>query len=336
MAHDERLSRRGEFNHQVLTGIFDPVLEDGAHRTTYFGLQLEGSWPYGALRTESGKLYVLMRKVVGRTTTYLLIQTSGEGGLRIDPRSFERCAHGGRVLRRLLDDCDEYTGIEAPGRPRFKLKLGRDEFSWVESDVLSIEGKRIAPGWHLYVPWREGGGSGPQGGVYYTSICYTADGEILGEKASGFFILDQSYLPHGVDWNDPDNLVWSHLQRAWVVFANGYDDGTFEWGHFSWGTERFTFGVVSGNKNERIVESLDVDLTTEWSGDGYASRLLYDFGGGERWEFIADPEGRFIDFSAWNKMIWRGQAGLVQREGETRSPVRSMAWQEIFPDRLRP
>ncbi len=334
MSNKKRLPRKGDFNGKVLTGIFDPMPEDGVHRTTYFGLQLEGSWPYGALRSDSGKVYVLMRKVIGQTTTYLLIQTEGEGGLRIDPRSFERCAHGGRVLRRLKDNYDEYSGIEGPGRPRFKLQLGRDVFSWEESDVLSIRGKRIAPGWHLYTPWREESGNGVQGGVYYTSVCYTADGEIFGEKVSGFFIIDQSYLPHGVDWNDDDNLVWARLQRAWAVFANEYEDGAMEWGHFAWGADYFKFGVVTGNKKDLIVESLDVNLTTEWGDGGYVSRLIYDLGGKEQWEFIADPNGGFIDLSAWTR-IWRGQSGLVQRVGESRKPVRWMAWQEVFPDRLR-
>jgi hypothetical protein len=38
------------------------------------------------------------------------------------------------------------------------------------------------------------------------------------------------------------------------VFANEYEDGVFEWGHFSYGTERFDFATVTGSKWARIVE----------------------------------------------------------------------------------
>lgn len=327
-------SRKGDFCGQPLVGIFDPVVEDSTHRSSYFGLPLEGSWPYGVLRTESGKEYALMRKIIGQTTTYLMIQTTGEGGLRMDPRTFSLCQHGGRVLRRMKGQYDEYFGVEGPGdRPGFKLRMGYEDFIWEEKGVLRLQGKRTLPGWHVYTPWREGDGNGQQGGLYYTSVCYAADGEIFGEKASGFFVLDQSYLPQGVDWNDMENRIWGYYQQAWAVWANEYEDGAMEWGHFSFGADRFRFGTVI-NQDGMIVDSHQVELKMEWADNGYIRRLVYDFGGNDQWEFIAAPNGHFVEFSEWVK-IWRGHSGVVQRVGETRKIVRRMGWQEIFPERLK-
>ncbi len=334
MQNKERLPRKGDFGGQPLLGIFEPVAEDSTHRVSYFGLPLEGTWPYGVLRTDSGKEYALMRKITWQTTNYLIIQISGEGGLRLDPRTFSHCQHGGRVLRRLKNGYDEYVGVEGPGnRPGFKLRMGDDDFYWEEKGILRLQGKRTLPGWHVYVPWREEKGTGQQGGLYYTSVCYTADGEIFGEKISGFYIIDQSYLPQGIDWNDFENLIWGYYQQAWAVWANEYEDGTMEWGHFSWGADRFKFGTVI-NSDGMIVDSHHSELKTEWADNGYVRRLIYDFGGNDQWEFITAPNGRFVEFSDWSR-VWRGHSGVVQRVGETRKPLRWMGWQEVFPKRLK-
>src|SRR5215218_8204775 len=68
------LPRAGDFSSSALVGVYDPVPEDQTHRKQYFGLSLDAAWPYGGLQTESGKRYLLLRKITYQTTNYLFIQ----------------------------------------------------------------------------------------------------------------------------------------------------------------------------------------------------------------------------------------------------------------------
>lgn len=330
----EVLPRKGSFATMPLFGPFDPVVADSGFQTGYFGLQLDGTWPYGGVRTESGKQYALLRKVTMETTNYLVILGSDGTAMRLDPRSGTDVMRGGFVKRSARDGYNLIEGSEGAGRPGFDVKLGYDDFSWTEKGVLSFSGKRFAPGSHIYVPWREEEPNGTPGGCYYTSVCYLAEGEIFGERAKGFFIVDQDYLVPGLEWNDDRNLIWSQLQLAWVVFATEWDDGTIEWGHISAGFDKFKFGSVYSNKSPVVVETRNVSLSTDWGGpDGYAKRLKYDFDGGEqKWEFVTAADGKFSDLHY--PQNWHGACGIVRRVGERRKPVRWFAWQETFPEKL--
>jgi len=334
------LPRAGDFGSSALVGVYDPLPEDQTHRKGYFGLALDAAWPYGGLQTESGKRYLLLRKITSQTTNYLFIQVEGPRSVEIDRRCFEKCLFGGTVKRRMENGYDVYDGKLAPlpGMPAFQLRIGHQDFSWVEDGVLSITGKRFAPAWHAYVPWRENGGAGEAGGCYYTSGCWTAEGEIFGEKARGFFILDHDYLPQGIDWNDDNDLIWSKLQQSWAVFATEWDDGTLEWGHFAKGWGDFQFATVSSNRADLELYSQDVQTDLQWSADGWTERIEFTFNQREKWEFVTAPNGRFEEasglFSALNQTDWRGHSGLMQRVGEKRKPLRHIAWQEVFPQRL--
>lgn len=321
----ENLPRRGDFGAQPLAGLFNPVMEDGSHLASYFGLMLEGSWPYGVLRAESGTVYALLRKVVGLTTRGLYIQRSGEDGLHIDPACFT-AASGGKVARNLRDGVDFYESSQYPGGPGFTVELGSDHFEWEESGgLVRLEGTIAGPGFHVYTPW-------PGGGSYYTSLAYRAQGQIMGEEVTGFVGMDQSYLPHGIDWNE--SPIWNRLQGAWIVFANEYHDGSVEWGHISHGAERFTFATIGDGTGSLLADTTKVSSVVEFSGlsRGFVDRIVYDCDG-DAWEFVKEPAGDMLDFSA-ARPGWFGQVGRVGRVGETRTRRRWWAWQEVFPSRL--
>lgn len=331
------LPRRGDFGSQPLVGLFDPAPGDGTHRSTYFGMPLDAAWPYGALYTDSGKLYILMRRIVMQTTNYLMIGGATPQGQLLERDLMGKVQWGAMVKRFMDGSTDVYKGA-MPGRPGFEFRNGTDEFSWVEDGVLSLKGKAFAPAWHTYVPWREDKGAGTQWGCYYTSRCWKADGEINGEKVKGFVMLDQDYLPPGIEWNDNINLIWSKLQEMWGVFATEYDDGTIEWGHFCKGFGDFQFGTVSSNRNDLELSSRVVDAKVGWGDGGFVKRIDWTFDGREKWEFVTAPDGNFVEMAALlnkvNGTEWRGHAGTMLRVGEKRKVVRSMAWQEVFPMRL--
>lgn len=320
------LPRKGDFDHQVLTGLFRPVLEDSTHRATYFGLVLEGTWFYGLVKTESGKEYALLRKVVGRTTRGMIIQASADDGLRIDPRGY-RAASGGVVKRALTDEYDLFAGLQYPDGPSFETRIGTDRFWWSEPGTLDLQGDVLGPGFHVYVTDQS---EVPHGGCYYTSLAYRAEGTVFGERVSGYFATDQSYLPHGSDWND--SIIWTRLQGAWAVFANEFEDGSVEWGHFSRGADRFEFAIVSDGK-DTTVDARTVRAKVEYKPNGFVDRILYELGDGSAWEFATAPTGDMVDFSA-ARPGWRGQSGTALRVGETRRLKSHWAWQEVFPDRI--
>lgn len=319
------LPRRGDFGARVLCGAFDPVLEDGTHRASYFGLVLEGSWPYAVVTGETGTTYALHRNVQHRTTRGVLIQRSDGAAMRVMPESV-RAASGGRVARRLEADHDVYEGEQYPGGAAFTFRSG-EHVSWEESDgdrtFLRLEGDLLAPGFHVHTPWRGGG-------MYYTSLCWRVEGEMFGEPVSGFALLDQSYLPHGAYWND--SPVWNRLQRAWSVFANAYADGTVEFGHLSHGADGFSFGVISDAEGPILDVRDEVAVDLDWGDDGFARRVDHHLGG-QTWSFALADEGAMVDASA-ARPGWRGHVGTIRRSDDHRELVAGFGWQELFPDRL--
>ena len=332
----ESFPRRADFNHQPLVGFFRPEADQSVVTKTYFGLVLEGTWFYGILRGESGRSYAMLRKAVGYTTRDIAIMTSDDTGLRIDPRSAQ-AAIGGKVRRAFADGYDLTAGGSNRG-PNFEVRLGDNDFSWredgSEGPLLDISGTLAAPGFQVYVPWRnapgEAGAVGEPGALYYTSTPYLAQGTMLGEAVTGFFAVDQSYLPHGVDWNN--SAIWMRLQGGWNVFANEYTDGSIEWGHMSIGADRFRFVAVAFSDAE-LVNVLHVDETIDWRTDEFVDRITFDTGDGQPREFVTDPNGLMVEMSA-ARPGWSGHAGVVRRVGETRTLTRHWAWQEVFPARV--
>jgi hypothetical protein len=259
------------------------------------------------------------------TTRGLYIQRSTEDGLHIDPACF-RAASGGKVVRKLEDGIDLYVGSQHPGGPGFTVELGPERVRWEESGgLVRLEGTLAGPGFHVYTPW-------PGGAAYYTSLAYRAEGQILGEEVTGFVGMDQSYLPHGVDWNE--SPIWNRLQGAWIVFANEYEDGSIEWGHISHGAERFSFATIGDGSGALLSDTTRVSSTIEFSTPAreFVDRIVYDCDG-DLWEFVKEPAGDMVDFSA-ARPGWFGQVGRVGRVGEARPLRRWWAWQEVFPSRL--
>ncbi|WP_183407898.1 hypothetical protein [Nocardioides marmoriginsengisoli] len=332
------LPRRADFQHQPLVGFFRPEADQGAVTEQYFGLVLEGTWFYGIMRTESGQSYAMLRKAVGYTTRDIAIMASDEVGLRADPRS-RQASIGGKVERRLEDGYDVTAGGSRARGAHFEVRLGDEDFTWsetgTEGPILELSGRLAAPGFQVYVPWRtaadEAGRTGEPGALYYTSTAYLAEGTMFGEKVTGFFAVDQSYLPHGVDWNN--SAIWNRLQGGWNVFANEYDDGTVEWGHMSIGADRFRFAAVA-SQDGPVVDSRSVEASIEWRDEEFVDRIVFDVGDGRPWEFVTDANGEMVEFSA-ARPGWSGHAGVLRRVDEQRRIVRHWAWQEVFPSRVQ-
>jgi hypothetical protein len=324
----DELPRRGDFGFSPLVGNFDPVAADGAPSESYFGLTLEGSWPYGVYRADDGTLYALHRNCQGRTTRGVGLQRAapGDPGLSVMRESLH-AATGGYVSRDLVDGRDSYSSQQWPGGPSFEFAVGPDvRHREVLADgtvALDIAGDRIGPGFHVYSPWRGGG-------LYYTSLAYDAAGEFFGTPVSGFALLDQSYLAHGEYWND--SRVWNEIQIVWGVFCNRYADGDADFGHFSWGAGGFRFISVAGPLGTKALTREGVTVKVDFRADGFADEARIA-AGDEEWVFTTFDNGAMVDASA-ARPGWRGHVGSCRRAGDDRVMTKSLGWVEIFPDRL--
>ena len=333
----QNFPRRADFDHQPLVGFFRPEADQHLLHTSYFGLILEGTYFYGIMRTDGGEEFAFIRKAVTYTTRDIAIMAADESGLRVHPASAHG-AKGCKVERGYVDGRETFVGGSDRGA-NFEVQLGNQDFLWrehgAEGPLLEISGTLAAPGFQVYVPWRtaagEGGVPGESGACFYTSTPYLAEGTMLGKPVTGFFAVDHSYLPNGVGWNN--SAIWMRLQGGWNVFANEYEDGSIEWGHMSIGADRFRFVAVS-TADAALVNTLSVKSQIEWRDKEFVDRITFDVGDGQSWEFVTDPNGTMVDFSA-ARPGWSGHTGVIRRVGETRKLKRHWAWQEVFPSRVR-
>jgi hypothetical protein len=328
--------RRADFDHQPLVGFFRPEADQHLLHKSYFGLPLEGTYFYGIMRTEENEEFAFIRKAITYTTRDISIMAAEDTGLRVHATSAQG-AKGCKVERGYVDGRETFAGGLSRGA-NFEVQLGDQDFLWREQGsedaLLAISGTLAAPGFQVYVPWRtaegEGGELGESGACFYTSTPYLAEGTMLGKRVIGFFAVDHSYLPNGVGWNN--SAIWMRLQGGWNVFANEYEDGSIEWGHMSIGADRFRFVAVS-SANSVLVNSPSVQEKIEWRDEEFVDRITFDVGDGQPWEFVTDPNGKMLDFSA-ARPGWSGHTGVIRRIGETRKLKRHWAWQEVFPARV--
>lgn len=315
------MNARGDFAFQPLISAYTPRLEEMDPRATQFGMSLQAIYVYGAFRDADGALFGLIRKFVGPLTTGLGLMSVRDGGLRVDPAS-TRGARGAST-RRLSADAHTYEGQPMPGEEPFAIRVTDREMSWSEGELMSLDGVLGAPAIQIYIP------SHVESAMYASQL-YPASGTILGRSVSGFMLFDQSYMPPGIDWKD--SRVFNDLEYAWGAFATEYEDGALEWGHLCLGRERFSFAAIADRDGE-VLFTTDVTGGVDVGADDWAERISLR-ARDEDWEWIADADGRIVDFSAARPGYF-AQTGWARRVGESRRPTRWFAWQETFPERLR-
>ncbi len=120
---------------------------------------------------------------------------------------------------------------------------------------------------------------------------------------------------------------------AWNVFANEFDDGSFEWGQIVHGRGGYAAYVVQDTKygtSMTNVQGAQFSLDADDCVGGASYRI-----GDNTWDFTGDADGRMLQF---NKARWggyRAQGGVTRRRGDTRRLVNGWTWLECFADRIR-
>jgi hypothetical protein len=336
MWNDHALGR-AQFGGAGLAGArrFDPteLLDD----TPQMGLVREATYCWGTCRNGVGDLFIFARRIAapsgaaGRNAAaagavqhsmsdrFILQSTVGADHPRL--RREGRLTATSEDVQRSLDSGAAVFWIDPRnGRGAMDLVVGGDSARYREADVLDLSGPRVGPGLHWYLPFG-------QSALYYTSATWPVAGMILNQEVEGFLFVEEAYTPPGGRLYVKHDPLRDVRYRLWYSWATEWDDGAMEFGHFLANDGPFSVGLVADDACHVSVAQT-VNAKVERDPDGYwFDRIALDVDG-ESWEIVADPKGRMADLGAIPNPQ---QEGHVRRVGETRTPVRWMAWGESVP-----
>lgn len=331
----QELPRLGDFDGKPLVYAFDPSPNDVAYGTSYFGLVESDFWPYGAVRTESGRWYAYFRSIAGRVSTGLAVMSQDEGPLRFDARSAP--SHVGPVQRTADDAADLYEG-ESPAS-RFSLRAGTDHVDWREGTQLHLAGPMAGPGLQMFSAWRELDGSPAH--MLHAHVGYEVHGEVFGEPASGYLGLAKSYLPYGLEWLAERTRFGPAcgLCALWLAFLNVYADGSVERGMMAHGGAANSFRFASVVRRDGLELSTDLlEVDYRISPSSSFESITFHIGAGGDWVFDARPDD-WLDFTGMGGDVSNEQPagyhvtlGTLRRVGDARQPMVAVAWVEGFPE----
>lgn len=323
---------RGDFQWLGMSGAFEPTVEGASAARGFFGLVPEATYVWGTFRDAAGKVYIFMRRLpfdglveppkepgtrstIGRRA--VLFTQADTGELHVNHASM-KTGYNTDTITTVHDDRIEWS-IEAAGDDRRALKgiYRPDRLEYAEAGLIDVAGPSLKPGLQWYLPGRDNG-------LFYTSQTFACDGTVLGTPVSGFLFIEQAYMkPGGVLYMVNDVLVGAETHLTWYSFATEYEDGEFEFGHFIVGHDRLGIGIVS-NQRGLLVQSSTVAANVTRQSDGWSERVDLDVDG-EAWEILQPADLRILPTGHTPN---RQQEGIVRRVGETRKPVRWMAWGE--------
>jgi hypothetical protein len=327
------LPLRGDFQWFGMGGAFVPSAEQVYSTQNYLGLEPEGTYFWGTFRDDEGGVYIFMRRMpfgnhvepprgnasIGRRAV-LFYYPPGTRDFTVHPASMETGYNTQQTIT-LADDSVIFQSDADNKGKAFRAVYRAESLSYQEQDLLDLSGPSLKPGLQWYVPGRDLG-------IYYTSQTFAMDGFILGKKVSGYLFIEQAYMAEGaVLYALKDVLVGEKIHLTWYSWANEYDNGDKEFGHFIVGHDRMGIAIASNNEGI-ILQSSIVRAEIDRNADGYWSdRVRLDVDG-EAWEVIQPADLRLLPTG---HLPNGQQEGYVQKVGETRKRVRWMAWGETAP-----
>jgi hypothetical protein len=324
----------GSFGNKCFAGGFEPDLSRMHPFDPVMGMPLGIQWLYAFLQDEDGLIYCPERKFIATLTGGLFLMTNESGTLNINPLS----GKGYRGELRRVNDPDHRrwhnpvyhrmpAGTVPEGEQGFVLDLRDDRMEYSEGNLIDLAGPSAGLGMQFY-------NANPECPLFYSSLAYWLEGEVLGKKVEGPFFFDHVYWPAGRDWKE--YIYYLEKQIGWEVFANRYEDGTVQWGHFVNGTDGFNPGVViEGDKV--LAASGDVKCSFKLGEEGWVTALERDVDG-ELFEFVGGEEGWMHQFSESRRQghdDYLAQYGKTRPLGETRNLIEGFTWLECFAERIK-
>jgi len=330
------LPRKGDFQHFMVCGPFEPRLDDMLDTRGYHGVVPEGFYPWGTLRDAAGNTYSVARRVpygppvsvseagdqrkaLGRR---LMFQTNKDASGMVLNEGVLRAAgvSDGAVVGRAGEVVELRPGADPRGKD-WNIRITEKTMHWSEQDVIDLSGDIIWPGLQWYLIDRNES-------TFYASLMFNARGTIMGTPVQGFIFLEQAYMAEGgMLYAHRDTLVAKGVETSWYTFATRYDDGSLEAGHFILGHDRSGFFMVTDGK-QILQRTSNATGAVRRTAEGHWHEGIRIDADGVQWEMVTDPNLRLLGTA---KMPNPQQEGRVQRVGETRKPVAWCAWGESAP-----
>jgi hypothetical protein len=281
--------RMGQFDRLQLAA-FEVVPEDQLVTMPYFGLRHTDTFLDVLLTGSSGKFYLISNVVrddaSGALTgaPWLGATESTPNGLVPDPRYQPWVGAASQLLT--SGNKIEYSVQDTAQAEDFSFDEGSFEWKTANGNI-HITGTNAGSGTSWRLPWREPEppqGTGGTDEMFYNQQAYRVEGTYYGEHVKGHVVLETM-------WGTEDYAsTWWVQNRIghWAFVAVNYTDGSSEFGQILCGEYGARGAVISNDKGEAVINTTDVNAYDEGNG-----RILYDFGHGKKWEFIADPTRGF-------------------------------------------
>lgn len=266
-------------------GSFHVEPQDQLTSKVYFGLRHTDTFFDALLTGSSGKFYLVSNVIKdapdGSLTAapWLGADVSSDTGLVPDPRykpwtgsATQTLSPGNRLVYSLSDTATTE-----------RFGYGEKTFEWSTADGgTHLTGTQAGQGTQWLLPTRD-----PSGGtdeIFYNQQGYTVEGTYFGEHVKGHVVIETM-------WGTADYpSTWWVQNRVghWAFLANTYADGSSEFGQILCGEYGARGAIIVNNKGQNVVDTTHVNAHAEASGN-----VVYDFGHGHRWEFVANPHRGF-------------------------------------------
>ncbi len=328
-------SPTGCFNHAAIVSsrAFDPAAALDVDRTIH-GLTPEAGYVWGSLRDEDGNLYSIMRRIpavrdpeagadIKSLGGKLILLEGGQGSqmrLRREPRN---APDSNELVREVNEDGSavQFTGTSSTSTQTTQLSLSPERFEYVESGVIDVTGSSLAaPPLQWFLP-------GPDSSLLYLTQTWLVEGRLLDRDVRGFLFWEEAWMPPNARLYVSKDPLHDAEYTTWYSWANHWDDGSSEVGHFLFGNGDFHV-AVSARNDGTVSVGKSMDTTIIRDAEGYWHDGIDYTIDGERWRCEPDPHGRM---EGLGPIPNPQQEGRVHRVSDTRTPDVWMAWGESVP-----
>ncbi|MCX4095716.1 hypothetical protein [Nocardia sp. alder85J] len=329
------LPSTGSFNHAALSSgrRFEPAAVLAADSTIH-GLAPEAGYIWGTLRDDEGGLHSIMRRIPAvrdnvkagddiRSLGGKLILLSSTGvdeqlQLRREPRY---APDSNEMSRRVVDSTT--VELSAPANEHGRavaLTLTTEGMAYRETDIIDVTGTLIAPPLQWFLP-------GPDSSLLYLTQTWLVQGDLGGKRVRGFLFWEEAWMRAGARLYVDKDPLHDAEYTTWYSWANHYEDGTAEVGHFLYGNGRLHVGVI-GHSDGSVTSAHTMDAQIRRNADGYWHDGIDYTIDGEAWTCDPDPRGRM---EGLGRIPNPQQEGRMHRVADTRVPDVWMAWGESVP-----
>jgi hypothetical protein len=320
---ENKVRTHGSYGHQPLVTLIenDPSVGFGSDTAlTIAGAPLGPQYIYGSFRgKESGKLYRSMRTFVGEVAGYIFLLEAEEGQDHVPIKAAANLYRG-------MIDVGEKDGSWGYWRPNDRspasFMSNKTSASWTEGDLIDVVGTPIPNPTQFCIP-------DARNPLVYTNRSFLCnEGTVNGEPVDGIFNHDIMHLRPGQGWFH--TRYYREIEGVWCVFITEFEDGNIHYGELVWGQENFSLAVITRTDGETIIAT-DIDVEVDLDEDGYAKLIQWHVLPGETWEWQSIGT-RFpktpIEGPRWGE-------GVVRRQGDGRTWVKTDAYLDCFPERVR-